>query len=127
MNDEDVPHPDGFPGSDAESHYAAPALVKDLRSYAESVNRSMSAFGTHVLKTWPEFFEAVLDGRKTFEIRKNDRDYHEGDSLVLQEWDPKDQKYTGRRVEARVTYATDGGALGCLAEGHVCMGIKVDR
>ena len=28
---------------------------------------------THNLKTWPPFFEAVLEGRKTFELRRDDR------------------------------------------------------
>lgn len=133
MSDDDVLHPDGFPGSDDESHYAAPALMREIRSlsepekHTERLNQSLSAFGTHALKTWPEFFEAVLYGGKSFEIRKNDRDYKVGDLLILREWDPKDQKYTGRRVEATVTYITDGGSLGCLTPGYICMGIKVDR
>jgi hypothetical protein len=42
----------------------------------------------HNLKIWPQFYCRVLDGTKTFEVRKNDRNYQRGDSLVLQEWDP---------------------------------------
>ena len=34
---------------------------------------------THDLKTWPEFFDAILDGRKTFEVRDTrDRDFAVG-------------------------------------------------
>ena len=42
----------------------------------------------HELKTWPAYFERVVDGSKTFEVRKDDRGYQSGDELVLREWDP---------------------------------------
>lgn len=53
----------------------------------------------HELKVWPLFFEAIADGRKTFELRDNtDRWFHEGDRLILNEWDPDAERYTeGRR------------------------------
>ena len=41
----------------------------------------------HYLKTEPIYFQAVLDGLKKAEIRVNDREYHVGDVLVLQEWE----------------------------------------
>lgn len=43
---------------------------------------------THELKTWPAAFAAVKAGTKRHEIRANDRDYAEGDVVVLREWDP---------------------------------------
>jgi ASC-1-like (ASCH) protein len=63
----------------------------------------------HRLKIWPEYFEAVLSGKKTFEIRKNDRDYQVNDLLLLQEYNPKTNEYTGREVLVEVTYITDFG------------------
>lgn len=62
---------------------------------------------THELKIQPEYFNAVLMGTKTFEIRKNDRGYKVGDMLILKEWVPDTQKYTGKELARRVTYITD--------------------
>jgi len=90
----------------------------------DELNRSLSQVGVHALKTWPVYFETVVDGRKTFEIRKNDRDFHVGDTLVLQEWDPEKKSYTGRRVEVEVTYLTSVDDFGHLKPGVVVMGIK---
>ncbi|HJF32801.1 MAG TPA: DUF3850 domain-containing protein [Sporosarcina psychrophila] len=59
----------------------------------------------HQLKILPEYFNAVRLGVKTFEIRKNDRDYQVGDSLFLKEYE--DGAFTGNALYARVTYITD--------------------
>lgn len=42
----------------------------------------------HRLKTWYSEWLALKDGRKRFEIRKNDRDFSVGDVLRLEAWDP---------------------------------------
>lgn len=74
----------------------------------------------HELKTWPEYFEAVVSGEKTFEIRENDRDFQVGDTLVLREWVTLTGQYSGRQHEVEVTYITDFAQK----EGYVVMGIK---
>jgi ASC-1-like (ASCH) protein len=60
----------------------------------------------HKLKIQPEYFKAVCTGKKSFEIRNNDRDFKVGDTLLLQEFMPQTQSYTGRVVERKVTYIT---------------------
>lgn len=58
----------------------------------------------HEKKTWPEYFQKVLDGKKTYELRLADWECNEGDILVLREWDPETKEYTGRIIEKEVTY-----------------------
>ena len=57
---------------------------------------------THYLKITEEHFRNVLKGIKTFEIRKNDRDFQVGDSLVLRLY--KNYKYTGDNITVKITY-----------------------
>lgn len=85
----------------------------------------------HDLKIDSLHFETVLNGDKTFEIRKNDRDYSLGDTLVLREThrvpggaglaDPLE--YTGRICQVAVIHILRGPAYG-LADGWVVMGIR---
>jgi len=75
----------------------------------------------HNLKTWPVFFEAILSGAKTFEIRKNDRAFKVGDILLLDEYDHTKPAYTGRQCERVVTYITDWAQK--TEENIIVMGI----
>lgn len=49
----------------------------------------------HELKIHPNHYKDVLLGLKKVEIRKNDRNYQENDLLILNEFDPITEKYTG--------------------------------
>lgn len=55
-------------------------------------------------KVWPEYFQKIIDGSKTFELRLADFECNPGDILVLKEYDPKTKLYTGRSVEKAVTF-----------------------
>lgn len=61
----------------------------------------------HELKILPEHFIPVLDGLKTAELRKNDRDFKVGDTLVLMEYNGE---YTGDGCERLVTHVADVGS-----------------
>ena len=63
---------------------------------------------THALKTWPEYFKAIEDGSKTFEVRKFDRQFKVGDILLLQEWDNLTGQYTGNETAKVITYILAG-------------------
>ncbi len=58
-------------------------------------------------KTWMPFFQEILDGKKTFDARLANFDCKTGDILVLEEYDPKTKKYTGRKLEKEITFVID--------------------
>lgn len=62
----------------------------------------------HDLKTWPEHFRDVRAGIKTAELRLNDRNYQPGDVLVLREYDPRADEYTGEVESRTVTHVLAG-------------------
>jgi ASC-1-like (ASCH) protein len=78
----------------------------------------------HELKIYPTYFEDVISGKKKFEIRKNDRKYRVGDTLILKEWD--NIKYSGREARAEVIYLIDDKFVG-IQPGYVVMGISLIR
>ena len=55
-------------------------------------------------KVWPAYFKAIASGKKNYELRLNDFEVGEGDTLILEEWSPETKDYTGKRVEKKVTY-----------------------
>ena len=77
----------------------------------------------HELKILPIYYEAVIGGLKTFEVRKNDRGYQTNDFLALNEWDG--EEYTGRSMLVRVLMAMNLSDLPELPEGYVAMSIRV--
>ena len=78
----------------------------------------------HTLKIWPAWYVDVATGLKTFEYRKNDREFEVGDLLILLEYDPTDKggTYTGRAVARRITYITKGAPI---PAGYCILGIEV--
>ena len=54
-------------------------------------------------KIWPNYFDLVSSGKKKYELRLADFEVSEGDTLVLKEWDPKTNQYTGREIRKVVT------------------------
>jgi len=55
-------------------------------------------------KVWPKFFEEIKSGKKNFDVRLADFRCSSGDILVLREWNPRTEKYTGRVIEKKVSY-----------------------
>lgn len=87
----------------------------------------------HALKCQPEPFRHVWEGRKTYEVRQDDRGAKEGDELLLQEWIPnsvraaalaREGRYSGREVLAVIVHKTPGGRWG-LPRGLAVFGIEI--
>lgn len=73
-------------------------------------------------KILPEYFEAVADGTKKFELRKDDDGVKVGDCLRLCEFTCG--KYTGREVTVDVTYTLRDAEEYGLMPGYVIIGIE---
>ena len=81
---------------------------------------------THKLKVHPSIYRSIVSKVKTWEIRKNDRDFDVGDHLQLREYDPGPcGDYTGQSVIATVMYIMHGGRFG-IPEGYCIMSIRVE-
>lgn len=77
---------------------------------------------THELKIYPQYFNAVIDGTKTFELRKNDRGFEVEDFIQLKEFD--NINYSGRTAFAKILYILDDKFIG-LEKGYCILGIKL--
>lgn len=67
-----------------------------------------------------------MNGEKTHDLRVLDRDYQVGDTLMLREYEPERQAYTGRACEVKVTYITSAKHTACAFSPfalHHAMGI----
>lgn len=78
----------------------------------------MSIVIDHEVKTHPGPFAETWTRNKKHEIRKDDRDYQQWDAVLLREWDPETDRYTGREVLTEITSVTKGGEWG-LPSGMV--------
>lgn len=77
----------------------------------------------HKIKIKKRYYDAVLKGEKTFEIRKNDRDYNVGDIInFIPIADDCDMILPHNQTSYKVTYVFHGGEYG-LEEGYCVFGI----
>lgn len=75
----------------------------------------------HEVKLAAMYYDDVKTGKKTFELRKNDRNYKEGDKLHMLEF--KDGRHTGRTISADIVYLME--EYTGLTEGYCILGIRV--
>jgi hypothetical protein len=90
----------------------------------------------HELKTLPAYYDPVARGEKTFEVRRDDRGFQKGDTLILREflrnppgltqYERECNQYTGRSLRCKVLWVLTGGQFG-VEPGYVVMAIEADR
>ncbi len=80
----------------------------------------------HELKTWEEYYRLVESGEKPFELRKNDRGFLVDHELLLREYNPNTQSYTGRKLRRKITYILQGSEAEIfgLKPGFCIMGLS---
>lgn len=78
---------------------------------------------THRLKTVNPYFQDIWNFKKLFEVRINDRDFKVRDKLVLLEYDPKANKYSGRGVFTSIDYILDDPKF--LETGYVVIQLSL--
>lgn len=91
--------------------------VRAQRPVGEEERAAEATMTVHRLKTLPAYFQAQIDGVKTFEARKDDRGFQVGDILELAEW--SGWCFTGRELRRRVTYILRGPVFG--VESRYCV------
>lgn len=84
----------------------------------------------HVVRSWSMFFRDIITGERTADIRLRDREYRVGDEMLLQEYDPVEETYTGREQLVKITYIQGGKSNPCaishlaLDDKYVVLSIK---
>jgi len=79
----------------------------------------------HTLKTVQPFFDKIRMGLKTFEYRKDDRNYCEGDILELCEYDNKTNTFSGEHIDVIVTFTMRTQDFLPVPSGYVIMSIRI--
>jgi hypothetical protein len=82
----------------------------------------MEGQNVHVLKTVCPYFGTVDVGAKTFEVRKNDRNFKAGDIMILAEYDADTKTFSGKEIKTIITYVLDDENY--CKDGYVIIGFS---
>ena len=79
---------------------------------------------THTLKCRSDFFNDIWRLQKTFELRRDDRNFQVGDWVLLREI-KIGIGYTGRKINARIRYVLRNAEEFGLQPGHCIFGMEL--
>lgn len=86
----------------------------------------------HILKTYDVYWDAVESGAKTFEVRRDDRGFQKGDTIilirmvksVLDSWvEDRTGDNQPKYLRRKIAYILTGGQLG-IEPGYVVMALR---
>lgn len=88
----------------------------------------------HELKILPQYFNAIKEEKKNFELRKDDRDFQVGDVLMLKEFNLQEKYetiegaetyFSGNKILRQITYIfkDETESMG-LSKDYAILGIK---
>ena len=104
------------------------AAAETLSQLADAMEQESKGVKQHVLKTIDVYWDAILEGKKTFEVRKNDRAFQTGDELILERW--QHDKFgvlyptvPRRMLKVRISYLLQGGQFG-IEPAYCVLGFK---
>jgi hypothetical protein len=77
----------------------------------------------HKVKCWSNYFQAIRRKEKNFDVRRDDRGYQKGDTVILLEWvhNVPAPYFTGNDEHRKIKYILTGGQFG-LEPGYVVLG-----
>jgi len=97
--------------------------LRYLTIFVETKTETMNK--THCLKTIQPYFDRCWEQTKTFEVRKNDRDFQAGDTVILQEYNPENNTYTGRELRCCIMYVLYD--FDAIEKGYVVFSLSFDE
>jgi hypothetical protein len=72
----------------------------------QELTTNMTSHTVHTVKSWSHFYDAIVEGKKLHDLRKDDRNYKVGDTLILCRYDIKTGEYTGEQCWRKISYIT---------------------
>ena len=78
------------------------------------------------------YWDAVERGEKPFEVRRDDRGFQKGDTVILQRWENRSTPqcytksgsyYSIREITRKITFVLTGGQFG-IEPGYVVLGLS---
>lgn len=79
---------------------------------------------THELNIKPTSFKHICEEKRTFDVRKYDKPYKVGDTLIFKEYDGLLEQFTGRSVKRKLVYLFEGHGQYGLTTGYVVLGFR---
>ncbi len=108
-----------------EGKALTPSVAKEKRKEVIESEQKEKPM-THELDSYPEQFEAIVQGLKTFMCGFDNQSFRVGDKLKINEFNPETILYTGRFTEMKVIYIQEG-RKNDIPDNYIIMSIKKIR